>query len=79
MSGTGGGGNIIAAWVVAKELGPKPPHDGSRQAQLDREELQEHEHELYADPGSAVETGRQPEPAPAEHHLHLPHRPGHGT
>jgi hypothetical protein len=78
MSGSGGS-SIIAAYAVVGEMGPKPPHDGSKQAQLDREELQELEHELYADPGAPDETEQKSEPPPAGHHLHLPHLPGYGA
>ena len=77
MSGSGGS-SIIAAWAIAKELGPKPPHDGSRQAELDREELQELERESYADPLAPTEPVQEPELAPVDHHVHLPHLPRHG-
>ncbi len=78
MSGTGGGSSIIAAWAVARELGPKPPHDGRPQAELNREELQELERGLYADPGATVEPVHEPGLPPVDHHLHLPHLPRHG-
>lgn len=79
MSGSAGGSSVIAAWAAARALGPKPPHDGSRQAELDREDLQELERQLCADSGAPIEPAKERGPAPVGHHLHLPHRPRKGV